>query len=116
MPFLFAGDKLLAQPGDLEKQLEDTTPVFLAPSSLTLLPSEWTARNLDNGLRKVSATEQAFLARFRRREVRAVEIMPQLPTSGADSQGIMVLVRTNGGRLRIVGFDPGPCLPKLLSR
>jgi hypothetical protein len=116
MPFLFGGDKLLAQPGDLEKQLEDTTSLLVAPSGLTLPPSEWTARNLDNGVRKVSAMEQTFLARFRRGEVRAVEIMLQLPTLGADPQGIIVLVRTNGGRLRVVGFDPSRCLPMLLSR
>ena len=116
MPFLFAGDKLLAQLGDLEKQLEDTTALFVTPSNLGQPPPEWTARNLENGVRKVSATEQTFLARFRRGEVRAVEIMTQRPAPGADPQSIIVLVRTKGGQPRVVGFDPSRCLPMLLSR
>jgi hypothetical protein len=118
MPFLFGGDKLLAQPGDLEKQLEDQTARFVAPANVNQPPLEWdwTARNLDNGVRKVSAAEQAFLARFRRGEVRAVEILTQAPTPGVDAQGIIVLLRASGDRLRVVGFDPSRCLPMLLGR
>lgn len=118
MPFLFGGDKLLAEPGDLEKQLDDQMARCMALANAGQLPveREWTARNLDNGVRKVSATEQAFLARFRPGEVRAVEILTQAPTPGTDAQGIIVLLRASGDRLRVVGFDPSRCLPMLLSR
>lgn len=118
MPFLFGGDKLFTQPGDLEKQLDDQTVRFVMPANVSQLPMQWesTARNLDNGVRKVSPAEQAFLARFRRGEVRAVEILTQAPNPGMDTQGITVLLRASGDRLRVIGFDPSRCLPMLLSR
>jgi Spy/CpxP family protein refolding chaperone len=113
-PFLLGGNQTVTQPDELEKQLENTTALSADVTNLGLLPGEWTARNLDTGVRLISAREQAFLARFRRGEIRVVEIATQPATPGAVPESMIVLVRPTAARPRIVGFDASRCLPSLL--
>jgi hypothetical protein len=113
-PFLLGGEKILTQASDLEMQLFNATTSLGDVINLGLGPVEWTARNLDTGVRMVSATEQAFLARFRRGEIRVVEIAARQPTPDAGPQSIIVLLNVTGARPRVVGLDASRCLPAIL--
>jgi hypothetical protein len=68
-------------------------------------PLFWT-RFADGGFRAVSANESAFLSRYRKGEVRAVEVVWSAPERGVEAQTLLLLVRVTGDRTRIVGLNP----------
>jgi HEAT repeat protein len=101
-PFLVAGENVIEHLGDLTNplapflQLLRDSPVAGSVAAVrfpTLLP------------RGVSPAGQQFLARLRRGETRAVELVWHGPDRTADPVVIVLVVRLRGDRARVVAID-----------
>jgi HEAT repeat protein len=101
VPFLL-GEQVLATRGDLENSLIPFAQGLRnqAPAALVL----WT-RFAEAGPRAVPPAASAFLARFRKGEVRPVEVLWQAPERGVELQDLALVVRLAGDRVRIVALD-----------
>ncbi len=102
VPFLF-GEQLLANRGDLENTLQPFAQGLRNQASAP--PVLWT-RFAEAAPRVVPPAASAFLNRFRKGEVRTVEIRWQIPESGVEWQEVALSVRVAGDRARIVALDP----------
>jgi hypothetical protein len=63
------------------------------------------ARFLGDAPRVVLPVERTFLGRFRKGEVRPVELLWNAPERGAGPTGVVLLVRQSAGAFRIVGIS-----------
>jgi hypothetical protein len=101
VPFLL-GEQVLAGRGDLENGLIPFGQGFRNQAPAT--PVLWT-RFAETAPRVVPPVEKAFLARFRKGEVRAVAVLWQAPERGVGLQDLAMVVRLAGDRPRVVALD-----------
>jgi hypothetical protein len=104
-PFLFGGERVFAKAADLEKAMGGPLLLMLGGRDSGQPYSVAAVRSLDNAVRTVSPAERGFLARFRRGELRVVEVLLR-PPGPNPTESAVVLVRLSGDQAHVVGFRP----------
>jgi HEAT repeat protein len=103
MPFLVGGENVIdATNPNLENQLAQFVQLFREQARSFALSS---VRFPGDSLRIRTAAERDFVARFRRGELRPVEILWRAPGRVGEPQGLIILVRIRAESVRVIGVD-----------